>query len=48
MKLKVIGDRGELRDHFDLMEIDQRGIVPVAEGLQLFVERYDPLTPRRA
>ncbi len=48
MKLKVIGDRGELRDYFDLMEIDQRGIVPVAEGLQLFVERYDPLTPRRA
>ena len=26
-------------------EIDQRGIVPVEEGLQLFVERYDPPNP---
>jgi hypothetical protein len=24
MKLKVVGDRGELRDYFDLMVIEQR------------------------
>jgi len=45
MKLKVIVDRGELRDYFDLMEIDQRGIIPLEEGLQLFLERYDPPNP---
>jgi hypothetical protein len=45
MKLKVIVDRGELRDYFDLMEIDRRRIIPVEEGLQLFVERYDPPNP---
>lgn len=40
MKLKVILDRGELRDYFDLMEIDQRSAVPMEEGISLFLERY--------
>lgn len=41
MKLKVIMDRGELRDYFDLMEIDRRAI-RVEEGIALFLERYRP------
>lgn len=45
MKLKVIVDRGELRDYFDLMEIDRRGLVTVEEGLALFAERYSPPEP---
>lgn len=40
MKLKVILDRGELRDYFDLMEIDRREIVPMEEGIALFLARY--------
>jgi len=40
MKLKVIVDRGELRDYYDLMEIDRRGVVPVEEGVALLLEKY--------
>jgi predicted nucleotidyltransferase component of viral defense system len=39
-KLKVIGDRGELRDYFDLMEIEQQAGRRVEEGLGLFLTRY--------
>jgi hypothetical protein len=39
MKLKVVLDRGELRDYFDLMVIDQRA-VPIAEALGLFRARF--------
>jgi hypothetical protein len=39
-KLKVIGDRGELRDYFDLMEIERRAGRRVEEGLGLFMTRY--------
>jgi hypothetical protein len=42
MKLKVVGDRGELRDYFDLMTIEQRTSRTVNEGLALFVERFQP------
>lgn len=45
MKLKVIVDRGELRDYFDLMEIDRCRLVSAEEGLALFVERYSPANP---
>jgi nucleotidyltransferase AbiEii toxin of type IV toxin-antitoxin system len=48
MKLKVIGDRGELRDYFDLMAIEQRTGRSVEEGLQLFVARYQPAYPQQA
>lgn len=40
MKLKVILDRGELRDYYDLMEIDRRGHVRAEEGIALFMLRY--------
>lgn len=39
-KYKVIGDRGELRDYYDLMRIEtDAGIGPEA-GLQFYCERY--------
>jgi DNA-binding transcriptional ArsR family regulator len=48
MKLKVIGDRGELRDYFDLMVIEQRTGRTVEEGMQLFLQRYQPQYPQQA
>jgi hypothetical protein len=42
MKLEVVGDRGELRDYFDLMTIEQRAGRSVEEGLQLFLARFQP------
>lgn len=42
-KLKVIQDRGALRDYFDLMIIDEH--LPMEEGLRLLVEKYRPLAP---
>lgn len=40
MKLKVIGDRGELRDYFDVMKLDEDGSVSLEDGISLFLERY--------
>jgi hypothetical protein len=40
-KLKVIGDRGEARDYFDLMRIEERSCRRVEEGLGLFLARYN-------
>jgi len=40
MKLKVIADRGELRDYFDLMRIEQDTGRTVEEGLGLYLARY--------
>ena len=48
MKLKVVGDRGELRDYFDLMTIEQRAGRSVEEGLQLFLARFQPQHPQDA
>jgi Nucleotidyl transferase AbiEii toxin, Type IV TA system len=48
MKLKVVGDRGELRDYFDLMTIEQRTGRSVEEGLQLFLARFQPRYPQEA
>jgi hypothetical protein len=42
MKLKVICDRGELRDYFDLLAIEQHGHRRVEEGIALAVEKYRP------
>lgn len=42
MKLKVVGDRGELRDYFDLMTIEQRTGRTADEGIGLFIERFQP------
>ena len=40
MKLKVIAERGELRDYFDVMIIDQQSDYSVMEGLGLYLDRY--------
>jgi hypothetical protein len=42
-KLKVIQDRGALRDYFDLMIID--GHIPMEEGLGYLVQKYEPVAP---
>lgn len=42
MKLKVVMDRGELRDYFDLMRIDQHTPVSLEDGLAFFLRRYRP------
>ena len=48
MKLKVVGERGELRDYFDLMAIEQRTGRTADEGLALFLERFQPEYPDQA
>jgi Nucleotidyl transferase AbiEii toxin, Type IV TA system len=48
MKLKVVGDRAELRDYFDLMVIEQRAGRMAEEGLSLFLDRYQPEYPDQA
>lgn len=44
-KLKVVGDRGELRDYFDLLVLERDAGHRVEEGLALVIERYRPATP---
>jgi hypothetical protein len=44
-KVKVVGDRGELRDFFDLMRIEEQGHRTLEEGLQLYADRYQPRDP---
>lgn len=41
MKLKVVGDRGELRDYYDIKTIEQQTGLTVEDGLALFTEHYD-------
>lgn len=48
MKLKVIADRGELRDYFDLLTLERRTDLRAETILPLFVERYRPRIPRQA
>ncbi len=40
MKVKVIGDRGELRDYFDLMRMEQIAGRRIEEGIGLYMTRY--------
>lgn len=40
MKLKVVSERGELRDYFDLMLIEQETGRSIEEGLGLYLARY--------
>lgn len=47
-KLKVVGDRGELRDYYDLMVLEQQASLRAEEGLSTFIERYRPVTPEAA
>ncbi len=39
-KYKVIGDRGEMRDYFDLMRIETDAGISPQTGLRLYTERY--------
>lgn len=41
MKIKVMAERGEMRDYFDVKAIDENGAVSVEEGIELYVKRYD-------
>jgi Nucleotidyl transferase AbiEii toxin, Type IV TA system len=41
MKLKVIGDRGELRDYFDLKLIEEQGRVTVEEAFGYLLQRFN-------
>lgn len=41
MKVKIIGDRGEMRDYFDLMAIERDTGRTIEEGLALYMARYD-------
>lgn len=40
MKLKVMAERGELRDYFDVKAIDEEGGVSVEEGIEFYMRRY--------
>ncbi len=40
MKLKVMAERGEMRDYFDVKTIDEAGDVSVEEGVDLYMARY--------
>lgn len=40
MKLKVMAERGEMRDYFDVKAIDENGSVSVEEGIELYMRRY--------
>jgi hypothetical protein len=44
-KLKVIADRGALRDYFDIMILEQQAGRTVEEGLALAIARYHPEVP---
>jgi predicted nucleotidyltransferase component of viral defense system len=41
MKIKVMAERGEMRDYFDVRAIDEEGAISVEEGVELYIERYD-------
>jgi predicted nucleotidyltransferase component of viral defense system len=40
MKIKVLAERGEARDYFDVKTIDEAGKISVEEGIELYLERY--------
>lgn len=40
MKLKVVRERGELRDYYDIKEIEGRTGLSVEDGLVFFMQRY--------
>lgn len=40
MKIKVLAERGEMRDYFDVMTIDRQGSISVEEGVDLYMRRY--------
>jgi len=40
MKLKVLAERGELRDYYDVKCIDERGSVSLEDGVAYFLRRF--------
>lgn len=40
MKMKVMAERGEMRDYFDVKAIDEQGAISVEEGIGLYMKRY--------
>jgi hypothetical protein len=40
IKIKVLAERGEARDYFDVKTIDETGGISVEEGIELYLERY--------
>lgn len=40
MKMKVMAERGEMRDYFDVKAIDEQGAISVEEGVGLYMRRY--------
>lgn len=46
MKLKLVAHRGELRDYFDLMEIEQSGGITVDLGITYYLARFQPDDPQ--
>ncbi|MGH3429263.1 MAG: nucleotidyl transferase AbiEii/AbiGii toxin family protein [Mycobacteriales bacterium] len=40
MKIKVLAERGEMRDYFDVKTIDEEGPISVEEGVELYMRRY--------
>lgn len=44
-KIKVVMDRGELRDYFDLMRLEEQTDLDVVAGMSLYLDRYRPTTP---
>lgn len=40
MKIKVMAERGEMRDYFDVKAIDEEGGISVEEGIELYTARY--------
>jgi hypothetical protein len=48
MKLKVMAERGEMRDYFDVKMIDEAGGVSVEEGVNLNMARYGIGPPSEA
>ncbi|MGC1851258.1 MAG: nucleotidyl transferase AbiEii/AbiGii toxin family protein [Solirubrobacterales bacterium] len=40
MKIKVMAERGEMRDYFDVKAIDETGAISVEEGVELYMRRY--------
>jgi hypothetical protein len=45
MKLKVVAQRGELRDYFDIMEIERAGGVTAELGITYYLARFEPEDP---
>jgi hypothetical protein len=41
MKLKVVGDRAEMRDYYDIKTIEEQAGLTVEDGLALLLDRYE-------